>query len=131
MDEMEPLCIPPAVESLAFMEDQLRRQAAARHIEVAAAETMGAELEGERASIAPVVGTYTTHRPSPQPRLVFGQALPVAQRSVKKHQHAGQRLDVFSALQAHRHAPTSPTTEHTQDRTLADPAAMEQRSLFD
>jgi hypothetical protein len=71
--------------------------------------------------------------PTPQPGLVFGQPLAVPQRrSARAHQHPiGHQLDVFSTQEAHRHAPTTPATERTQDHTLTDPAAMEQRSLFD
>jgi hypothetical protein len=133
-DELEPsLSIPPAVESLAFMEAELRRLAMGRHVDEGTSDPMEAEPVGAARPLAPNAAASRAHPPTSQPTLVFGQPLSAAQRrgTGGRQRPGGVQLTVFAMLEADHQAPSAPTSQRVQEHIQADPTALEQRSLFD
>jgi hypothetical protein len=138
-DEQEaPISIPPAVASLAYMEATLRRQAVdnrtAAPPDAIEAEMVDGVVPREEDDAVPTPTTMipsSHHRPTAQPRLVFGQPLAAAiprHRSAKACEQAqGQQLNILSVLGA---PTTHPTAQSAQDHDLAEPQDLEQRSLF-
>ena len=59
------------------------------------------------------------------------RTLPARRSAGARQRSSGQQLSVFSALEATRQAPSASTSHRVQDHAPLDPAAMEQRSLFD
>jgi hypothetical protein len=137
VDEPElPLSIPPAVASLTWMEAELQRQMAGNGTEVV--NDVASQAEGDALPLttvrrepapAPTVASFS-HRPTAQPRPVFGQLLAAALPGRRMGRQARREVedgrDLFSVLEETQRLPIS--ERHSAQDSMSE--KVEQLTLF-